>query len=517
MAIKFIDRQSQLDTFNVKLFSSSIETNDSIFDGEDVPRGTYARNWKLESELHQTVLLSESLQSTRNFLGQQHNIVRDELRRKTWACFIENGDTLAIAEISSTGEINKEVLLNEGAWRSHIALEKYTGKIIVVAILKEDGRNQLWFDGKIINTEAEEPDFPFFEFNSVSIGHVPSREADYGLLTYKCRSSGKLFTRPFTNGELGEEKAFECPSTLGGAGIAISGNDVLLRIDELKGEDVVPIIYRSNNKGLDFGEPEEIESPYDDEFKFMPASAPPARDFSGAFHVPIAMTNKAESVALDLVVDVALVEAIRKPGEFRMVDRVASDAFPKTVCAAVVTDAIRFGDGKTDGIGVITSLQTTGKVYTSNSQSGGISYPESGYINHEMPSIAAYDTTECHTTGERPNTVSMDYIYIEASSDGIPLSQELHYETWDMPLPIPTIKAEADRGMVKITILQNANFVNGKTVFEFDDPMVAITNVEINGTREAILSTDAEDLRGKVVTFEARTILYHHKASAVIE
>lgn len=517
MAIKFIDRASQLQTFNVKLFGTDTAISDSIFDGEDVPRGTYARNWKLESELHQTVLLSESVTSTRNFLGQQHNIVRDELRRKTWACFIEGDGVLVIAEISSSGEIAKKTLFTEGAWRSHLALEKHSGKIFVSAIVQEDGKKHLWFDGGRVETEAIEPDFPFFELNSVPIGHVPSHEADYGLLTYKCRNTGRIFVRPLSNGELGNERVLECPNTLGGAGFAISGDDVYLRVDLLQGQEVRPLAFRSNDRGITFGESEEIESPYTDDFKFMPASAPPARDFAGAFHVPIAMTNNAESVALDLVVDVALVEAIRKKGIFRMIDRVASDAFPKTVCAARVTDRVRFGDGKTDGIGVITSLQTEGKVYTSNSQSGGISYPESGYINHEMPSIAAYDTTECHTTGERPNTVSMDYLYIEASNDGIPLSQELHYETWDMPLPIPTIKAVSDRGMVKITIEKNANFVNGKTVFEFDDPMIAITNVEINGTREAILSTDAEDLRGKVVTFEARTVLYHHKASAEIE
>jgi hypothetical protein len=56
-----------------------------------------------------------------------------------------------------------------------------------------------------------------------------------------------------------------------------------------------------------------------------------------------------------------------------------------------------------------------------------------------MQQIYAYRQSECYARGARPNTVSMDYIFVETDDAGRPLSSEMWLATWDMPLPEPVL------------------------------------------------------------------------------
>ena len=176
-----------------------------------------------------------------------------------------------------------------------------------------------------------------------------------------------------------------------------------------------------------------------------------------------------------------------------------------------------FGNGVTDGHGLIMVLATEGHLLTSNSSAGGIHFPEAALLNHEMPLVAVYSASQCYSSGLVPNFVSMDYLYIEANEVGRPVSPYLHIETWDMPLPIPEARAKCDGAQVEVTIVRDADLEPGKVTFGFDDPTINITDVDVTSLRTAVVKTESEDLKGKTLTFDVLTLFHRHYGEAVIE
>jgi hypothetical protein len=284
----------------------------------------------------------------------------------------------------------------------------------------------------------------------------------------------------------------------------------------LEGERINPMIAYSSDAGATFGAFESISTPLDDSFMSTPSGRPTV-DHLGFFHVPLSFTDGNEAVAFDAVLGRALVEAIRVPGSLSYGSPVEAEAFPKKPGAIGGGADIRFGNGVTDGLGIIMVLESGGRLFTSNSQAGGLHYPPTEHLNHEMPKIAAFCSTECYTSGLRPNVVSMDYAYVEQSPDtNLPYSGELHYETWDMPLPEPSVIAQANSQNVQVTIESDANFYAGQTTFDFDDPAINIIKMDITDARHAIIQTDSDSLVGKRLCFDVKTLFYHHSGMAVV-
>ena len=123
----------------------------------------------------------------------------------------------------------------------------------------------------------------------------------------------------------------------------------------------------------------------------------------------------------------------------------------------------RFGDGRTDGLGLIMVLMADGRLYASNSQAGGRHFPAPARLNHELPNVAAFAATDCYTPGDRPNTVSMDYLWMEGDERGAPMGPTLHAETWDMPLPEPVVEVSRDGDRVRLRVVQDGFFYEGGT------------------------------------------------------
>jgi hypothetical protein len=510
--LPFIPREKQIQLVDFNLMRAGV-LGDSIFDGIPISKGVRAQNWKPELKVHNTVLLSTEIDSTRNLVGSQVSVVRDEVRRKTWATFIESG-RLILAEIVNTNAVRK-VLSENNAWRSHLVLDKFSGQVLVVWISKDDRRNLLWCNEIPLPTAASNPDFPFMDISQASIGFVQKQPAPFGLLTYKDRDTGKLYIRRYEKNAFGDEQELKVPRIIGGASLAISNSEVLIRIDALDGERIIPMFARSSDSGMSFSAFEPVELPFDDSFRVIPSGLPVV-DHHGFFHVPLAVTNNKESILVNAVLDEALVETIRLPGNLADFSKIAAERFPKNTGS--IGTLARFGNGVTDGLGLIAVMELEGHLFTSNSQAGGIHFPQAEHLNHEMPKIAAYDSTECYTGGLRANIVSMDYVYLEADPDTkLPYSGELHFETWEMPLPEPILTAKAKGTDVSVEIESDAHFYPGQTVFEFDDPAVNITGVDFVNERSATILTDSTSLVGKRLSFEARTLFYHHAGSVVVE
>ena len=176
------------------------------------------------------------------------------------------------------------------------------------------------------------------------------------------------------------------------------------------------------------------------------------------------------------------------------------------------------GDGITDGLDIIATGLSQGKLFVSNSQAGGTHFPPKRLLNHEMPEIFSFRSTECcYTRAQVPNTVSMDYLFIEMDRNGDPVSQDLLFETWDMPLPIPQLTAKAKGNKVKVEIQKDAFFEEGKTIFSIDDPTVNIVSSSLVDNRSTVVEFDSNDLVRKVLSFEMKSLFYWHAGEATIE
>jgi len=111
----------------------------------------------------------------------------------------------------------------------------------------------------------------------------------------------------------------------------------------------------------------------------------------------------------------------------------------------------------------------------------------------------------------------MDYLFIEMDRNGDPVSQDLLFETWDMPLPIPQLTAKAKGNKVKVEIQKDAFFEEGKTIFSIDDPTVNIVSSSLVDNRSTVVEFDSNDLVRKVLSFEMKSLFYWHAGEATIE
>lgn len=506
-------------------------TADALLDGVAVKSPTYAAHWILESHIHQTIKLSESVGTTRNFAGSNQSIVRDEIRQKTWAVHNSSDGTVVLSEIIGK-RVNQKVLFTEGAWRTHIHLDKYSGTPFVTSILGKSGNTKLFFGAAEVSTSGEFIDFPCFSTDQVPIGHVPHKSPEYGVLTYKDRNTQKIYIRRFFDNSFQDERVLFEGDSAGGASLAVVGSQVIAFVMASAAGKIVPMYAVSTDKGVTFSAFDALDVPLDADIEIYPNSGGPTIDFSGVAHFPLLAGNASKTTSFDIILaDQVAVESITVE---RGIDRLSvarHDAFPKSSScretimfdssAIPVTNDYRKGDGISDGVGIIATMLVKGRLFSSNSQSGGMSYPNKLHLNHEMLEVAAYATTQCYTRGEHPNTVSMDYIFLECIDASEPISGELHFETWDMPLPEPVLSAKLvapDR--VDVTIHKDGNFIPGKTVFSIDSPGVAILDVTITDVRLATLKLaflhPEIEVVGLPLTFEAKSHFYHHKASTKI-
>ena len=91
-----------------------------------------------------------------------------------------------------------------------------------------------------------------------------------------------------------------------------------------------------------------------------------------------------------------------------------------------------------------------------------MTYPEHSLLNHDMPKIFAFSTTQCYTRGVTPDTVSMDYVFVEADDNGDALDSIIWLETWDMPLPQPQVIARALGTSIDVEIVMHGVVFSGK-------------------------------------------------------
>lgn len=493
------------------------EPADVIFDGEPIPREITPRAWLQEGAVHQTRTLTRHLETTRYLKGPQVKITRDDIRRTTWAAVVEGG-RLMLCEVSGvrpnqfpSPRFERKFVTEGEIWRYHLALNKFTGNVSIAWITRTANGQQLFLDGTEIKSESKSVDFPFFEYCQVPVGRLQKDEPAFGILTYKCRDTGRIYVRRIERGAVGAERLLDLGPTVGGASLAISRDRVLVRADKLQNGKITPVLIESTDGGVSFKEPVVIDlSEYDREFVVEPGTTAPIVDKGYGLHAPVYGTSGKEAVALNYVLAKnALVEAIRVPGRL---PRGSLEVFPSTLGSRNT-----YGHGVSDGHGLIMVLETEGRLYSSNSSAGGIHFPEAALLNHEMPLIAAFDSSECYSSGLKPNYVSMDYLYIEADTEGRPISPILHLETWDMPLPVPRAKAVSRGSEVVLTVLNDADLEPGKVVFDFNDPTINILDVKISDLRNAVITTDAKHLAGKRLSYDVHTLFHRHFGETVVE
>lgn len=528
--MRFISRSDQ----NAQAYGSSyLKLDDNYFDGVPLPRTIRPRAWLPEGSVHRERVLSTQIDSTRYFVGPQNCAVRDDNRRVTWVAFVETPTgkvgrpRLMLHKFpgswpsSTLAPASESRLLAEGpVWRYHIALNKYTGDITATWITRDGSRNQIWLDGKPVDTKAVDPDFPFFAYSQPPIGHVATEPPPFAIFTYKCRKSGQLFVRRVEDGKLGPENGVDVGAILGGMTVGISGNQVVGRVDLLG--SVIPTLTQSSDAGKTFSKPQKVDlAKLEKGFQAVPGFHEPIVDVGGNFHAPIHVSNGNESAALNHVVrENATTEAIRVDGTSRISNsRLVNQAISQAsleVFPATLGNPNAYGNGMTDGHGLIMVLSAEGRLFSSNSSAGGLYFPEPALLNYEMPLVGAFSSTECYTSGHKPNFVSMDYLYIEADAVGRPVSSDLHFETWDMPLPVPVVSARASGGRVEITAESDMDLEPGQVSFSFSDPATRITDVKVTGLRTATVETDAKSLHGQTVRVDVDALFHRHYAEAVI-
>jgi hypothetical protein len=497
--------------------SSSQKINDDIFDGRPTPREILAQNWLPEGAVHQQRILSAHVSSDRYLLGPQVTVTRDDMRRVTWAAGVD-GSSLVLSQYAGPQvernlglRVERTVIARGAIWRYTLALDKFAGRPVAAWIAGAPGARTLWLDGKQVKTAATDVDFPFLAYSQVPVGHVQTRAAPFGVLGYKDRKSGRVYLRRIEKGVPGPEVAV-ADGTLGGISFAISDDEVLARVDLLRKGKPVPALLQSSDAGRSYSKPEPIDlSGLQDGFETVPGYARPIVDKGGGFHVPLAMTDQKEALAVNyLVRENALIEAIRVRG---VTKAVSVEVFPSTVGSKT-----SFGNGVSDGHGLIMVLSTQdGQLFSSNSSAGGIYFPPAALLNYEMPLIAAFSASECYSSGQKPNMVSMDYLFLEANDVGDPVSPLLHFETWDMPLPLPQATARAKGARVELNIHADCDLEPGKVRIAFDDPAVTVTNVAVTGLRSAVIETRAADIKGKVLAYDVLTLFHRHHGEVVVQ
>lgn len=502
--------------YETMAFDGEHDLNDSLLDGINLSNTTKVTGWIEENYVHNIKVLSDKIKSTKFFLGTQTLAIRDETNKISHIIFIED-DSLILSTILELNEITRSCIHKGNIDRAHLSLNKFTGKCYVTYTVKNENNESLLFiNGQEIATSSKTIDFPYMAFCQTSVGQVQISPPDYGLLTYKCRTSGKCFLRTIDQElNVGEEKEIYTETCLGGIDLAISENNILFRVDSIDNNILKTKIAKSNDKGNTISDFKDIDLGDFSPDRFLPANSAVFTDYLGNFHIPVSTLKDGERHLFDVMDDLAVESMILSPKGYGY----SLARFPKKPgmeMSIAYLDKGR-GDGKTDGMGIIATALDEGKLFASNSQTGGYEYPQESLLNYEMPKILAFKSTDsCYTRFHKPNTVSMDYIFIECDEMGMPISNKLLFETWDMPLPIPLIEAYAKNQDIIINIKKDGWFEQGSSLFQLNDPTINIENIDYLSDRSIRIKTDSLSLKGKTISFETKNHFYWHKGTTTI-
>jgi hypothetical protein len=485
---------------------------DELLDGFSITRKDVAAHWLSEKHVHHAIELSTKIENTRWFLGAQVVATRDDIRQLSHFVVIEPDALFLIT--TELGQIKTKLRVHDGDTRRVcLCLNNFDGTpSALYAAKRADDSFGLFLSGNELKTNSSDVDFPFIAWSQEPKGRIPMGPPKFGLMSYKCRSSGKTFVRSLdAAGIVGAEAELDTPTCLGGLDFAIHEDTVVAHIDAVVGDKLVPMIASSSDAGRTFSAFSPIDLNGFVPEAVLPAASPISRDYHGNFHVPVATMKDGEQHLFDVHSGDA-VETMVLPGKGYGYNLLVFPKSPK------MTDLQGRGTGLTDGIGIIATTIADGKLLISNSQAGGFHYPKERAVNHDMTQMFAFRATECcYTRAQTANMVSMDYLFIEANDDGDPLSGTLLLETWDMPLPQPVLSATAKGKEVTVRIVQDAWFENGKTTFTFSDPRVQISAVRFVDDREAVISCDREGLSGQSVSFDMKNFYYWHQGRCVID
>ncbi|WP_215810230.1 hypothetical protein [Vibrio alginolyticus] len=354
MKLKYRSRLEQK-TQAFSLEKTTRKDIDCILDGVDIPRPMYSKNWVQESNVHQAVKLTDSVLTTRNFVGAQANIVRDELRKLTYALHIEGDENYLILSKIKDSKIVKQSTIDKNVWRSHLALDKYTGKCSALYIKTVEQDNRLYLDGKEIQTQDSDIDFPYLSFSQLPIGHVPNKPANFILLSYKSRATGNIYYREVSSVGIGSEKLLTQKPCIGGGPFAAIGNKVIFHINLVHNTTYQPAIIESNDGGESLSDTVPIDlSDLDDEIEFNPEMAAPFVDYSGIIHIPISAQVGKTIKLIDVIPQDSTATEMIEMSMYSGVGRVAAVPFPKKYAPLVYCLILmKFHLFKTGGLAMV--------------------------------------------------------------------------------------------------------------------------------------------------------------------
>jgi len=518
--MRYVSRTSQLQKSAKSLvsFSSSITPSrgwsDDVFDGIEIGPGFRPQKWAEEASVHAGTRFSTYV-ATAPFLGRQITMLRDEQRLLSHVTHIEYGQL--VHSILKDGEVVERHRYGENVRRCCLALDDFTGRAI---LFWTDEQGQAWLNGTLVETPQGDHDFPFVAVSQVS--HTPDVEKPhpFGLLGVKSRTTGDIWVARFDLKSFKPEKfaKLDVGPCLGGVDFAAWKNTVALRVDVLVDGQPVVHVAKSKNGIQKIGAFEAIEVDDKGITGASPSMAAMVVDRAGRFQVPVVVTRgeTSEFIIATLGEDAVSVGHIENA---MSLPPVSVARFPKKDKDATEARArvAASGNGVTDGLGLIATYVDGGRLMASNSQAGGTHFPEDGMLNHEMPKVMLFKSSQCYTRpGAEANMVSMDYLYLEADQTGAPVPGGPFFDTWDMPLPEPVLTAKAKGKSVHLKIKRDGWFIEGQTMFGIDDPLIKIVGVELSDGRTAVVKCDRPVPPGTKIRFEAQSRYYHHATTTTV-
>ena len=514
--MKFISRDKQTGKLvGYSMFASDPEknqpTSDEYFDGAPIGTKSIALNWIEENDVHRALSLSGKIQTNRAFLGSQMLAARDEVRNVTHVV-IPDSSGVSVASIKNGEVVARSILFRGHTQRAHISVCKYDGVPLVIHCSGSEEESGIYINEKKMKTKCKMPDFPFMDIAQPPIGHAATEPPLYSLVSYKCRKTGQIYIRKIENDKIGKERKLDTPPTVGGVDFAIGESQVIFRINALIDGQVIPMVATSTDGGetvSSFDPLDLSETPFKE---FLPANTPIQLDHLGNPHIPVDAVDPELYHLLDYIPEHQVTDALVVKRDLR--NHPLLMPFPKK--PGLVANNLGVGDGLTDGLGVIATAIADGKIFSANSQSGGTSYPDSVLLNYEMPRVFSLKATPCYTRGKRPNTVSMDYLFIEADDEGSAISNNLFFETWDMPLPQPVARAKQAKSKIELEIIRDGFFYPGGCTFNLVESKVQVLNVKLENERKVVITCDSENLKGIVIEFESRNTFYSHRGEVVV-
>lgn len=493
------------------LYAHEAELSDRLYDGVPLAPGFRATRWLEESTVHGALRITDQAVNTRGFVSLQSPIVRDEIRATTWVASNEVSG-LFLTKVLNGAVNQRNQLTQNPVDRFSIGLRKYDGATFVAYT----AGNSIFVNDRLIGALGEEPTFPSIALDQVPVGHYPSAPPAWGLLSYK--TAGRLVLQLLTgDGEPdGAPMALPFEGTLGGLDVVIYDGIAVAKVGVVDGAGVTFHVARFPITDRIAESPafEPVDLSGGGYSTFRPGGSPGFFDSAGRYHFSAVGMGPDSCAVYDVMPFEDLATEVGSHPS-AILDTQAS-AFPKKPTRETAPLPFGFGDGVTDGSGIIVTTLQNGLLLASNSQSGGYSYPSDKILNHEMPEVLCFRSTECYTRGAVPNTVSMDYLFVEADSRGEPVDSSIWLETWDMPLPAPKLTASASNDRIRLRIEADGWFIPGTTSIQFSDPLVRARSIEWVDERELVVTTTAPPPSGTTAVFEAFSDLFYHRGEARI-